>query len=199
MVEDAGIENLLRSWLLIDNHDTARFASEVPDPGKRNFLHTLQFSLPGAPVIYYGSELGMTGDGDPANRAPMRWDLATDKNQELTHVKKLIRIRKSHPALRLGDFLALDTNRLFAFVRTTDKVMDSVLVAANPTAEPVTETIAVRIGKLMSWGEMDDLLTGAKIHVINGLTTITVPPRSVALYAPSQQIQGGYSPYHRIK
>ena len=199
MVEDAGIENLLRSWLLTDNHDTPRLASAIPELKNRNFLRALQFSLPGAPVLYYGSELGMTGSGDPENRAPMRWDLATDKNPELAFVEKLIRIRKNHPCLRLGDFHALDSERLFAFVRTTDKVLDSMLVAANPTGQPVTETLAVRMGRIMSYGEMDDILSGEKIKVINGLATVTVPPQSVMLFTPDKQISGGYSQYHRIR
>jgi len=199
MVDDAGIENLLRSWLLIDNHDTNRLATNVPNPAERNFLHALQMSLPGAPVIYYGSELGMSGEGDPRNRAPMRWDLVNRENRELAFVKKLIRIRRSHPSLRLGDFHALDSDRLIAFVRTTDKLLDSMLVAANPTDQPVTETFPIRIGRIMDYGQMNDLLSGDKLLVKQGLATLTVPARSVMLFAPDKQVFGGYSQYHRIK
>jgi cyclomaltodextrinase len=46
-------------------------------------VQVLQFTLPGAPNIYYGAEVGMTGGGDPENRAPMRWDLMRDDNADL--------------------------------------------------------------------------------------------------------------------
>ena len=61
MVSDAGIEPMLKSWMLIDNHDIPRIATLVPKVSQRRMIQTLQFTLPGAPNIYYGSEIGMTG------------------------------------------------------------------------------------------------------------------------------------------
>ncbi len=198
LVLDSGIEHLLRSWLLIDNHDTSRFASKVPDLANRKLIWAMQMSLPGAPVIYYGSELGMEGDGDPQNRAPMRWDLATDKNENLAWVSRLIRLRKASPALRYGDFVAMDTNQLLAFARTTDKVLDTRLVVLNPTSAPVKEFFPVRVGRLMSWGSLTDALTGERIHVINGMVTVNLPPKTVRIYQADADAEHGYSPYHRI-
>src|SRR5690606_7347754 len=68
MVEDTGIEPLLKSWVILDNHDTSRIASMVPDVEKRRLLQVLFFTLPGSPCIYYGAELGMEGVGDPGSR-----------------------------------------------------------------------------------------------------------------------------------
>jgi glycosidase len=51
MIEDAGIEPLLRSWVLLDNHDTPRLATLYPDTDDRTLLQTLQFTLPGAPLV----------------------------------------------------------------------------------------------------------------------------------------------------
>jgi hypothetical protein len=73
---DAGIEHMLQSWIYLDNHDTPRLATTLPDVAQRRLAQVLQFTLPGAPNLYYGSELGMTGGDDPEMRAPMRWDLA---------------------------------------------------------------------------------------------------------------------------
>jgi glycosidase len=67
-------------------------------------VQTLQFTLPGAPNIYYGAEVGMTGGPDPENRSPMRWDLMHSDNAELVWMKQLIALRKAHRALRVGDF-----------------------------------------------------------------------------------------------
>lgn len=198
LVQDAGIENLLRSWLLTDNHDTARFASQVRDYPTRRLLWGLQMSLPGAPVVYYGTELGMQGGDDPENRAPMRWDLVREGNDNLTWVKKLIRIRRASPALRYGDFVALDTKDLFAFVRTTDKTLETRIVVMNPTETVVTETFPTRVGRLMSWGELKDGLTGERVRSVNGSVQLTVPPKTIRIYAPEAGEAGGYSPYHRI-
>lgn len=198
MVLDAGIEHLLRSWLLTDNHDTPRLADEVPDPAKRRLVEALHFTLPGAPVIYYGTELGMQGAGDPQNRAPMRWDLVNDKNSNLSWIRRLIGIRKAHPALRYGDFAALDTDKLLAFVRTTGRIVDTTLVVVNPTREPVKEVFATRVGRLLSGGKLRDLFTGKQMNTINGLLTAEVAPQSVMILVPVSDKRGGYSPYHRV-
>jgi glycosidase len=198
MVADAGIEQLLRSWLLTDNHDTDRFASVVKDPETRNLVRTLQFTLPGSPCLYYGSELGMEGIGDPGCRAPMRWNLVTDANPDLISTKTLIALRKAHPALRYGDCKALRSDRLLAFIRTTDQVKQAVLVVMNPTHQTVKETFTSRLGRVLSWGELQDIQTGQRIRSITGLIDIEVPARTVRIFAPVVTPSGGYSPYDRL-
>jgi len=51
---------------------------------KRRYLEAVKLlcALPGAPTIYYGDEIGMTGMADPWNRAPMAWDNADDALRE---------------------------------------------------------------------------------------------------------------------
>jgi len=60
---------------LVDSHDTARIAEVCQ--GNTNLLklvYLFQFSLPGAPSIYYGGEIGLRGEHDPDNRRCMIWD-----------------------------------------------------------------------------------------------------------------------------
>lgn len=196
-VEDSGIDHLLKCWLVADNHDTARLANEVPDLGDRKIIHALQLTLPGAPVLYYGSELGMTGSGDPENRAPMRWDLANDQNEELAWIQKLTKFRKEHRAIRVGDFRSIETDRLMGFTRYTDKIRDLVVVLTNPTNQEVTETISPRAGRIQSWGELKDFLTGKSFRCINGLCEIKMKPKSIYILTPVTD-QKGYEPYERI-
>ena len=198
VVADAGLENILRSWLLIDNHDTPRAADILPDIAERRLAQALLLTLPGAPVLYYGSELGMTGAGDPENRAPMRWDLAAETNSELRWMRQLARLRRQRPALRYGDFRVLDTDRLLAFARTTDRLRDTVLIAVNPTAETVKETFSTRVGRILSWGEMEDVFTGKRLPSKTGLLALEMPPRSVLFFVPVTRPNAGYSPYERI-
>lgn len=199
MVEDAGLENLLKSWILAENHDTPRLANQVPNVEDRKLVQALQFTFPGSPCVYYGMELGMKGAGDPTCRAPMRWDLASPTNPDYAWVRKLISIRKSHPALRVGAFTALDTDRLIAFVRTTNKLRETVLVAINPTDGTAKEEFPTRVGRLMSWGEMRDLVSGKRFRAVTGLLSVEMAPKSAMLLTPVTAPTSGYSPYERIR
>ncbi len=198
MVADAGLENLLKSWILPENHDTPRLASLVKDVKTRNLIAGLQFTLPGAPCVYYGLELGMEGQGDPQNRAPMRWDLVREDNPDYAFMKKLIQIRKAHPALRYGDFTALQSDKLLAFSRTTDKLRDTVFVLMNPTDEKVKEVFPGRVGRILSWGELRDQLGTGRARSINGMIEVEVPARSMMIMTLSTDPYGGYSPYDRV-
>ena len=198
MVDNAGIEHLLKSWVLLDNHDTPRIADVIPNLSKRKVATAVQFTLPGCPVVYYGSELGMAGQGDPQNRAPMQWELANDSNLTLDWYKKVSRIRKTHRALRIGDFKSLNTGSLIGYIRFTDQLPESVIVLANPTDRPVTETIPLPIGRLMSWGQIKDLISGAMKVTVNGILSVEMNPNSVAIFVPVISKNNGYSAYDRI-
>ena len=62
---------------------------------------TLQYTLPGAPRLYYADEAGMEGYKDPFNRRPYPW--GRENRLLLEHHKQLGRLRKECAALRLGD------------------------------------------------------------------------------------------------
>ena len=74
---------------------------------KKRYLEAMKLlcALPGAPTVYYGDEIGMTGMADPWNRAPMNWD---DPDEKLLEgVSKLLAKRRATPALQTG-FLRVD-------------------------------------------------------------------------------------------
>jgi len=198
-VADTGIENLLRSWLMLDNHDSPRIATELPHEPSRRLAQLLQFTLPGAPNLYYGSEVGMTGGDDPEMRAPMRWDLVRDDNPTLQWTKQLIALRKRHRALRVGDFRSLVTDRLFAFERHTDRALDTVVVVANPLDVEVRETVMVRNAKLMNHWAMVDALGGPPVKIVTGLFDLVLPPKGVQVLVPEASPGGGYSAYKRVR
>ena len=97
-----------------------------------------QMAGPGAPMIYYGTEVGMWGANDPCDRQPMLWnDIAHDDETLGYHgplpqprprrpdrdlfafYQRAIALRKAHPALRRGTFrwLPAPTNATLAFER----------------------------------------------------------------------------------
>jgi glycosidase len=196
MVADCGIEPMLKSWLVLDNHDTDRLRSMLPDAKQRRLAQILQFTLPGCPTVYYGAEVGMIGAGDPGSRGPMRWDLVSSSNEELTWYKKLIAIRKSHRALRIGDYTPLDTDHLIGFVRRTEKTMETVIVLANPSDSAVTEIVSTRDGRIMNGGQLKDVVDGTTTVVYSGMLEVTVPPRSARVFELVNS--KGYTPYKRM-
>ncbi|MEO1128702.1 MAG: alpha-amylase family glycosyl hydrolase [Planctomycetota bacterium] len=198
MVDDVGIDNLLRCWIVLDNHDTPRLATEYPNEWERRIAQALQFTLPGSPLVYYGVEAGMTGGGDPEMRGPMQWDDATPGNPEFDRLALLMQIRSENRALRVGEYRALDAEHLLAFQRRTDKVEETIFVVVNPTAKPVHEIISLRASKLMNFSPLRDLLTGEDVEIRSGLLDVTVPPQTVWILRPTMPDEDRYSPYKRV-
>jgi len=83
--------------IFIDNHDNARFASLNPRASLEYVRQALTFiyTYPAIPVVYYGTEIGMSGAFDPENRQFMAWD-QVEGNDLLAFVKKLDSIRDSY-------------------------------------------------------------------------------------------------------
>ncbi len=199
MVEDCGVEPLLKSWIILDNHDTPRLRHSLPQPWQQRLAQVLQFTLPGSPCIYYGVELGMDGGDDPENRAPMRWDLATADNPSLLWMQKLVAMRRGNRALRIGDFRAVDADRLLAFQRVTDRVAESTLVAANCADTTATELLLLRDSKIMSGVPLRDELTGREFNTMSGTVTLTLAPRDAVVLRPRIEPPPAYSPYKRVQ
>ena len=106
---------------LLSSHDQARslhhfgWHDDVKDPAtiarakQRLKLAVLfQMTYPGAPTVYYGDEVGVTGGDDPYNRATYPWaDLGGQPDQALLdEFRTLIGLRKAHAVLRRGSLAA---------------------------------------------------------------------------------------------
>lgn len=202
LIDDTGIEHALKNWVYLENHDTPRLATAVPDAAARRLAQVLQFTLPGAPNLYYGGEVDMQGGDDPGMRAPMRWDLVTPGNAALAWTKRLIALRRSHRALRVGNYRTISSDRLFAFERYTDRAADTVLVLVNPGDEAVTETVMVANSKLMDSTPLVDLLApkaAPALRMGTALLEVTLPPKTVRVLKPDTAPPGGYSNYKRVQ
>ncbi len=124
----------LSMYNLLGSHDTARFLTEAKGEAWRlRLAMAFQMLFPGAPAIYYGDELGMTGENDPGCRGGMAWDTP----DETLHAwqKELIALRKKHQCLRTGAFRVLAAkDNLFAFQRADQK--DCVITVFNIGDKP---------------------------------------------------------------
>jgi neopullulanase len=85
---------------LLDSHDTSRALTVAK--GDKHALRnafTMLFLLPGSPCIFYGTEIGMEGQGDTGSRRPMIWDEKRQDRELLAFFRDLIAFRKKHIAL----------------------------------------------------------------------------------------------------
>ena len=159
------------------NHDMNRMALTL-DETEMKLAFAFLLSMPGAPFIYYGDEIGMRyvkgltsvegGYGRTGSRSPMQWDSGinagfgnsapdklyipldpdpnrptveksiADKNSLYHEVKKLISLRKAHPALESKgkiDFICAEKNAYpLAYTREADG--EKILAVINPSARP---------------------------------------------------------------
>ena len=141
---------------LLDSHDTERLLwTLTPGPetiankeqnaaslaaGKQRvrLASLIQFTVPGAPTVYYGDEVGITGDDDPDDRRTYPWaDLGGSPDTALfAHYQALAALRESVPALTAGDFaplLADDAADVAAYGRRTGA--SAAVVVLNRSAE----------------------------------------------------------------
>ena len=187
------------------NHDNliSRPATQYGGSKAKVILaEALTLLSPGTPILYYGNEVGMTGQaGTDLNlRQPMDWSaVATQTVQPdsiLSWCRYLIQARKTYPALR-GGFAALPTDvgpsKALAYLR--DAGTERVLVVANLGATPQT----VVVSNLAAHGVPVDGpvqvilgdLKGARTLVGDGYTAPAIPPYGVrVLYLAGTGFQG---------
>ncbi|GKX30509.1 cyclomaltodextrinase [Vallitalea longa] len=103
-------KNILKNMFnLVDSHDTKRIYTVChEDTDKTNLAFLFQFTFPGTPSIYYGSEVGMSGENDPNNRKCMVWDVNKQNDKIKNHLESLIELRKSYKAFTSTDITWLD-------------------------------------------------------------------------------------------
>ncbi|MDR0314086.1 MAG: glycoside hydrolase family 13 protein [Treponema sp.] len=85
------------SFNLLDSHDTDRVLTRARgDKLALKNAFTMLFLFPGSPSIYYGTEIGMEGGGDPDCRRPMIWDENLQDRELFSFFQNLIKFRKQY-------------------------------------------------------------------------------------------------------
>ena len=142
---------------LFSSHDTERFLRMAgEDPRRLRLAILFQLSIPGAPGIYYGDEIGMTGGFDPDCRRAFPWDAPeTWDHKTLEMARALTHLRKAYPALRYGEWRPIwSSGEAFAFLRAAGD--ERILVAVNRGKEPVTISASVETAEpQLLWGEVN--------------------------------------------
>jgi neopullulanase len=124
---------------LLGSHDAPRLRSVLGgDIAAVRLAMMLQATLPGAPCVYYGDEIGLEGGIDPDSRRAFPWDEARWEPGLRPLVRDLLRLRSDSRALRRGSFdiRSADGSTLVFERRDGD---ERFLVAIN-AGEPPTRT-----------------------------------------------------------
>ncbi len=145
----------------LTNHDQNRVLTQLDsDENKARVAASWLLTSPGVPFVYYGEEIGLEGQKpDEDIRRPMPWEGSSyrvgfttgtpwrapagdyearnvslqneDPDSLLNHYRRLIQLRNAHPALRIGDWLPVETNspRVYAYLRHSQT--EALLVLIN--------------------------------------------------------------------
>ncbi len=169
---------------MIDSHDTPRALWLV-----NNDLDSLRLSvlflmcMPGAPCIYYGTEIGMSGADDPYCRAAFPWDKPeTWDNYLREFYRGAIRLRRENLALRTGKLKFFSsTKKTIVFSRVQESAPK---IIAFFNAGNRSEKISVGVGDVAREGSVFCSIWGKASHytVENGLlSNVEVPGRSAVI------------------
>jgi glycosidase len=178
---------------ILDSHDTPRFITQAGgDWYRQRPAAIFQMTYIGAPVVYYGDEIGMEGEKDPDSRRGMEWQyvdgalrqvdgLASAKNgakvsrqqradQLFGLYQTLISTRKAEPALRRGDFQVLATHNddnTLVYRRKAEGIERDAIVAINN--DVVGKDIQVPLAGVAADGtRFTDALSGRAYEVRDG-------------------------------
>ncbi|HQR39911.1 MAG TPA: alpha-amylase family glycosyl hydrolase, partial [Blastocatellia bacterium] len=183
---------------LLDSHDTDRIASAIVNPNRKfdagnrlqdkdganydtrkpaawaydrlRLITIFQMTYVGAPMIWYGDEVGMWGADDPTDRKAMLWkDLEPYQDPAesvdgalLAHYRKLIAIRNSTEALQIGEYKTLvadDDHEVLAFERTANGKRVIVVINNSDRIQQV---------RIPASGMFHDALNDPRYTITNG-------------------------------
>lgn len=142
---------------LVGSHDTPRILTECEDDKDRvKLIYTILLTFIGSPCLYYGDEIGLSGEMDPGCRKCMEWDESKQDRALFTHIQSLIKLRREEKLLANEgqfEFIHTDSNAI-AYRKYNDS--KSVIVIANPLAEKAKFTLPYSMKGI----KITSLLTG---------------------------------------
>ncbi len=171
----------LRLYNFVDNHDVNRIWTKLAD--KRHFypVHVLEYTLPGTPSIYYGSEFAIEGERTNYADDMLRPALTLsdfDASPWPAFFARLGQVRHETPALSYGEYreLAL-TNRQYAFARLLPG--GSVIVTVNNDDNPATLQVDA-----LGAQAYEGALTGQVVRAQNGQVALPTDACSGDIWRP---------------
>ncbi len=196
---------------LVDSHDTERLlwtltpgtettADKELNPAnlaigkaRQKIASLIQFTLPGAPTIYYGDELAQTGDDDPDNRRTYpALTLAVNGDPAMfVHYKALGSLRQANAVLTSGDLrilLADDAAGTVAYGRKTSSQAAVIVINRSDTTSPVSIPVAGYLpdGLVLQAAYTTGAWAPGSVTVANGVLQGTIDPLSAVVLLTGQ-------------
>lgn len=184
--------------LMIGNHDVSRFASvsagnadgdtwspppQPVDPlvyAKQRVALAAVLTLPGAPVIYYGDEVGLAGRSDPDCRRvmPAEADLLPAQQETRDVARRIGKARSCSKALRRGGLTTLlADDESFVFARTGEDGETAIVVL---TRRPkLAAKVPLAPGAPVA---LVDVVTGARADATNGSLDVASDAFGIHVY-----------------
>lgn len=188
MIDNTAVDydQVIDQVTFIDNHDLSRFHRVGADSRRTDMALAVLLTSRGVPVVYYGTEQYMTGEGDPANRGFMTGFSRTTRAYQI--IQALTNLRQSNPALAYGTTQERWLNNdIYIYER---KFGNHVVLTAINKATSGSTSITGLVTSLPagSYGdELNGLLSGNSISVAsNGaVTPFTLSAGEVGIWAYS--------------
>ena len=175
---EQALAGLVRGTIL-DNHDMNRFLwLGGGDKARLRLAALALLTLPGMPIVYYGTEVGLSqrGDGAAENaeaRLPMPWGGGQDTDL-LACFQRLGGWRRKSAALRRGTRQTLlADDAVYAYGRTADT--ESVVVVLNRSDRPQRRRLEVGGGEWVDW------MNGATVGRDGSDLEVLLPPQAGAI------------------
>lgn len=152
-------------------------------------LTAWQMTMPGAPCIYYGDEVGQVGGKDPDNRRTYPW--GREDTELLSYVRQLTKLRTTHHALQTGRCIPLYCEGdVYVYARSIEggkdvfgkDSSDGFFIIAINRNTAATQSVSVYTDGL-SYGTLHDALFHDKeaIETTNGRVDLVLPPLSATI------------------
>jgi len=170
---------------LLGSHDAERILTACrEDVHTAVLLYTFLLTMPGAPLLYYGDENGMTGENDPDCRKPMVWDKSGWNHALRNPIEKLIGLRRTTPCLRRGEVKVVFAEDRIVVLERTWRDQKALIVLNN-------SRVARKLGIPVPYPEgtiLRDGLCGTTYTVETGeLPFDPMPPRRAWVLQPRHE------------
>ncbi len=183
---NAALNNTYMTGQFLGSHDEIGFKQNLISNKKMTeedataaslVAATLQITAKGQPVIYYGEEIGLTGENVypyQTNRYDFDWSLVNESNATYNHYKKMLAIRNDYTdVFARGDRQAVAVSDDMGYdvvSRSYNGTKLYVGMNIKSTAKTVDIPVTESNGSIMT-----DLYSGSAYLVANGTVSVEIP------------------------
>ncbi len=175
---------------LIDNHDVARFNVGLSEDAWEKQLLALGWLMtaPGLPVIYSGTEIGMTGypaldkagkSQDFLNRFPYPHTLSSEEGKRLQQFIGLTQLRHQFPALSNGIFREVYKDwSIYCYLRSSGT--EHLLICLNTAS--TQEYLSIKSPFTEALENVVQIFGAGVLRLEAGAGMLRLPPNSLSIW-----------------